>query len=168
MADTFNRNCASLHNRLLVMDYEVAHMNSANVTAWEPEDVARLDSYIVEAKAYMGFVQSEPKTDEPEHSPQRITMKDFPELDVRENPTLNDVRRLLRTIAAENMNGQSSRRSSQWLGFDYDRIIALFNKLQGFLVDFIAKQQPLDRPKSTPAELMAPEGRRGTAGAGNS
>ena len=163
--DVFNHDILWLYDMLRRFHQEMARSQSAPVSGMIEADQGRLESYLKAVRTAVTWIQDTPLLDMPETHPRPYTLPAFPaEVDV-ENESVNVILRLIRASAVELSNSQSARFSSRLQPFDQDRLIAVVDKIDAFLNNFIRAQAvPLDMPESSPEEPIGPDGNMGTAG----
>jgi hypothetical protein len=166
--EVFNHDILWLYDMLRRFHQEMARSQSAPVSGMIDADQGRLESYLNAIRTAVSWVQDTPLLDMPETHPRPYTLPTFPsEVDV-ENESINVILRLIRASAVELVNSQSARFSSRLQGFDQDRLIAVVDKLDAFLNNYIrARAVPLDLPESSPEEKVGPDGFMGVMGPGN-
>jgi len=159
--ETLNRNVAVFHRKTLRYLEEVKKSQSAGVTPLKSADRDRILSYTENLRAYLNYVIKQPETDEPESHPFMLEAPPKPEVADMDNLDLYEAQLLLIVILTENMNSQSSRMGSGYFSFDYNRIMAMLQKLDNLIIDFIDRQKILDMPETSPRYEGVTHGSRG-------
>lgn len=157
---TYNTDVHSVvrrYNRFLV---ETMKSQSSGISYTLPFDVARLTSYIGSMEAYLAFVVSQPLLDCPETGPTEMALPENPMLPILENESAADVIQLIEIARDEIANSQSSRMPTNLIKFDYDRQVSYLQKIRNLLA-YIANQEPLDLPESSPQVAVTGPGNRG-------
>jgi hypothetical protein len=78
-----------------------------------------------------------------------------------ENESLFDLATLLELARDELANSQSSRLSSNLIGFDAQRLTAILDKADLFITNYILAIDPLDQPETSPGVAMTGPGKLG-------
>lgn len=151
--DVFNHDVLWLYDLLRRFHTEIAKSQSAPVSGMIEPDQARLETYLGSIRQAVAWIQASPLLDMPETHPRPYELTAFPaEVDI-ENESLMVILRLIRAMAVELANSQSSRYSSRLQPFDESRLMAAVDKIEAFLNNFIRAQAvPLDLPESSPEE----------------
>lgn len=151
--EVFNHDVLWLYDMLRRFHTEIAKSQSAPVSGMIEPDQIRLESYLGALRQAVAWVQSSPLMDMPETHPRPYELTPFPaEVDI-ENESLMVILRLIRAMAVELSNSQSSRFSSRLQPFDEKRFMDVVDKIEAFLNNFIrAHGVPLDLPESSPEE----------------
>lgn len=166
-AHVFNHDVVWLYKQLGRFHQELAKSQSSPVSGMIAPDQQRLQSYIDNLRSAITFVQDMPILDLPETHPRPYTLEPFPEETNVENESINVLLRLMRAAAVELSNSQSARFSSRLQPFDEARFVAIINKVEAFLKNYIQTSAvPLDIPESSPEENMTTDGRMGVTGPG--
>ncbi len=163
--DVFNHDILWMYDMLRRFHQEMARSQSAPVSGMIEPDQKRLESYLKQIRTAIAWIQDTPLLDMPETHPRPYPLPAFPaEVDV-ENESINVILRLIRASAVELVNSQSARFSSRLQPFDMDRHIAVVDKIDAFLNNYIrASAVPLDLPESSPEEPIGPNGFLGNSG----
>ncbi len=156
-----NHDIASLVRRLRRLKKEIEKSGSANVTELGTHDLKRLDSYIISIEDFKKWMVSQPLLDLPETSPIEIEIGEMPESLDMENDDLALILNLFNLLEKELVNSQSARRATGLISHDSTRFDALIEKIKKFLVDYVAKNSPLDQPESSPMVASTGAGRTG-------
>lgn len=157
----YNSDVAGLHRRINRFIVEMAKSASNQSSLMSEFDQNRLESYLSAVKAYVGWVVSQPALDLPETSPREYQLDEDPVLTVVENEAITDILRMLEVAREEMVNGQSARMPCGLLVFDVQRLNAIVNKIEKFLIDYVRVITPLDLPESSPSRAIAPKGSTG-------
>lgn len=162
MADTprfvYNLEVAGLHRRINRFIVEMGLCASNQGSQMSSFDQERLITYLTAIKTYIAWVTSQPQLDLPETSPNPIVLDKDPEVAVVENEAITDILRMMVQAREELVNGQSSRQPSGFIKFDVSRVLAIVDKIEKFLTDYVQKITPLDLPESSPSRAIAPKG----------
>lgn len=158
---TLNRNVAVFHRKALRYLEEIKKSQSAGVSPLKTADRDRILSYTENLRAYLNYVITQPETDEPESHPFPLEYPGKPDVGNMDNLDLYEAQLLLLVILTENANSQSARMGSGYFKFDYDRIMAMLQKLDNLVIDFIDKQKILDLPETSPRHDHDGTGSRG-------
>jgi len=161
----FNHDVVWMYDMLRRFHQEMAKSQSAPVSGMIVPDQLRFESYLAQMRSALEWVQNTPLLDMPETHPRPYSLPAFPaEINV-ENESINVILRLIRASAVELTNSQSSRFSSRLQPFDQERIVAVIDKLDAFLNNYIRSQAvPLDLPESSPEESIGTDGLMGVLG----
>lgn len=162
----FNHDVVWLFDQVSRFHFELSKSQSSPVSGMIAPDQQRLASYLKNLKEAVTWVQASPVLDMPETHPRPYKLEPFPPETNVENESINVILRLLRASAVELTNSQSARYSSRLQPFDEARFMALVNKIETFLVNFIqgSGSVPLDIPESSPEEAMTTDGTMGVLG----
>jgi hypothetical protein len=165
--EVFNHDVVWLYDKLRRFYQEMAKSQSAPVSGMIDSDQKRLESYLNSIRQAVAWIQDTPLLDMPETHPRPYILQKFPdEIDI-ENEAINVILRLVRATAVELVNCQSGRYSSRLQPFDQDRCMAVVDKIDAFLNNYIRSTAvPLDMPESSPERPIGPDGFMGTKGPG--
>lgn len=158
---TYNHDVAGLQRRLNRFIIEMIKSVSNSGSLMNDYDKARLSSYLVAIRAYVGWIVSQPQLDLPETSPRVFILDANPSWELLENEAIIDVIRMLEIARDEVVNSQSSRNSSGLNKFDEGRILAIVTKVEEFLSKYIDVITPLDLPESSPMRTVSGPGQTG-------
>jgi hypothetical protein len=158
---TYNTDVDGICRRINRFIKEVFLSQSSGVSATITFDVTRIQNYVKAIRAYVAWSVAMPLLDLPETGPTAITMAANPILPVIENESLYDIAVMLELARDELVNSQSSRMSTNLIPFDRDRLIAIMDKIDNFILNYIQTNTPLDLPESSP---MAPVSGPGATG----
>jgi len=163
--EVFNHDVVWMYDKLRRFYQEMARSQSAPVSGMIEADQKRLETYLSSIRQAVAWIQDTPLLDMPETHPRPYPLTVYPtEVDI-ENEAINVILRLIRAAAVELVNSQSGRYSSRLQPFDQDRLIAVVDKIDAFLNNYIRAQAvPLDMPESSPQEPQVPDGNLGTQG----
>jgi hypothetical protein len=89
-----------------------------------------------------------------------MALPENPVLPTLENESAADVIQLIEIARDEVANSQSSRMPTNLIKFDYDRQVSYLQKIRNLLA-YIANQEPLDLPESSPQVAVTGPGARG-------
>ena len=107
---------------------------------------------------------SQPALDLPETGPSFIDLPTPPVVPLFENESLFDLCVLLELARDELSNSQSSQLSSNLIGYDSVRLMAIIGKAQKFITDYITVIDPLDQPETSPSTPTTGKGLLGVNG----
>lgn len=158
-----NHDIVWLYDQVSRFYVEVSKAQSSPVSGMITADQLRLASYLTNLKKGINWVNSMPEMDLPESHPFPRDLEPFP-ADVNvENESSNMVLRMLRLLAIELTNSQSSRLSSRLIKHDLVRVVTIVTKIESFLNDYIKDDAtvPLDYPESAPEDPMTTDGNMG-------
>lgn len=157
----YNDDVDGLHRRLNRFLVELAKSASSGVSLTSDFDQSRLSSYLDAITAYHDWIMAQPQLDLVETNDQQIVLEPNPVLADVENEDVWDVINLLTRCREELVNSQSARLPSGLVSFDSSRFMAIINKTDKFLNDYIKKTTPIDLPQSSPLDPMSGAGKRG-------
>ena len=109
-------------------------------------------------RAYLLWVTSQPELDLPETGPRPTELPVSPVIPMIENESLYDVATLFELARDELAHSQSSRMSSNLIGFDAARFTAILDKADKFIDEYVVLVDPLDLPETSPAQEMQSKG----------
>jgi len=161
MAEVLNHDVAGLHRRINRFIFEASRSGSGNLAEMSQHDQDRMMSYLSAVRSYVAWVVAQPDLDLPETAPKIYVLDDNPTWDPTENESTMDLIRMLELARDEVTNGQSARRPSGLVAFDRERLIAVIEKAERFLTEYVAQVTPLDLPESSPMRVQVPAGRTG-------
>lgn len=157
----YNLDVTYVNDKLCRYAYEVMKSVSSGLAATNSFDQARLDKYFNDVDAAVAYVTKQPQLDLPESHPTLHAIEAYPEIPNMESDEMDHVARLLKSARTELVNSQSARMGAGFLPFDAGRVTSLVAKARQFLQEYIAKQQPMDLPESSPQQPMTGAGRGG-------
>lgn len=158
---TYNTDVYGLVRRVNRFIEETCKCQSAGVSKTSTFDVARLKSYIVALRSYMTWITSQPELDLPETGPRSVPLPVNPTIPMLENESLYDLAVLFELARDELANSQSSRLSSNLIGFDAQRFTAILDKADKFIDEYVTVIDPLDLPETSPSKEMPVVGNKG-------
>ena len=152
-AFVYNHDVVALANRLGRFVTELTRSNSANVGFMSAADTARLLSYLKNVDDLLLHVNSQPVLDLPKtgHSVQ-WPVEPLDTIPAMDNEDVEDLVRLVSVAHAEILNSDSSRSASSLIKFDSDRLTAIVDKARQFVTKFVAANNPIDLPASSPMD----------------
>ena len=150
MATVLNHDVAGLCRRLNRFIIELQKSASSSVSDMSTFDQDRLQSYLDAIKSYRSWVISQPQLDLPETHPKEIEIGKEPETPDVDNEGVRDTVYMMGICRDEIVNSQSARRASGFISFDDRRLMAIVDKCQHFLDDYIKLVQPIDMPETSP------------------
>lgn len=156
-----NHDIASLVKRLRRFKKEMVKSVSSNVSAVGEHDLKRLNSYLEAIKAFKNWMISQPSLDMPETSPREIDLGVDGLVFDMENDDLGIIVDLMNTIEMELVNSQSSRIATGLIQHDSLRFDTYVSKIEKFLTDFVATNNPLDLPETAPSAAVTGAGSTG-------
>lgn len=158
---TYNTDVYGLVRRINRFIEEVIKSQSSGVSKTSTFDVSRMRSYIMAMRAYLAWVTSQPELDLPETGPRPTNLPASPVIPLIENESLYDVAVLFELARDELSNSQSSRMSSNLIGFDASRFTAILDKAEKFIDEYVTAVDPLDLPETSPAKEVTGKGLQG-------
>lgn len=158
MTIVMNHDIAGLCRRINRFIIELHKSVSSGVHEVNEFDQERLNHYLAAIRAYRGWIVDQPHLDLPETHPRPIELGSNPDVTAVENESVRDVITLMELCRDELTNSQSARYPAGLISFDDRRAMALVEKCQKFLDDYIAKILPLDLPESSPLQPMSGPG----------
>lgn len=148
-------------NRFIV---EIMKSQSSGVSQTISFDVARARSYLGAIVSYHDWVVAQPSLDLPETGPTYIELPVPPKVPLFENESLYDLCMLLEIAREELANSQSAQLSSNLIGFDSQRLMAIVGKASKFITDYVTVVDPLDQPETSPMTETTGAGIKGVSG----
>jgi hypothetical protein len=158
---TYNTDVIGLVRRLNRFIVEIVKSQSSGTSKTLSFDVVRAQTYITAVRSYMAWVTGQPELDLPETGPRPVNLPTNPVIPEMENESLFDLATLLELARDELANSQSSRLSSNLIGFDAARLTAILDKADLFITNYILAIDPLDQPETSPAVAMTGPGKLG-------
>lgn len=158
---TYNHDIAGLQRRINRFIYEMIKSVSNAGSLLNQFDRERLITYLNSIRVYVAWIVSQPLLDLPETSPREIQLDPNPEWDLVENEAIIDIVRMLELARDEVVNSQSARNASGLNKFDEARILAMVEKVDKFITNYIDQVTPLDLPESSPMRSAASAGKGG-------
>jgi hypothetical protein len=155
---TYNTDVYGLVRRINRFIEEVVKSQSSGVSKTSTFDVARMRSYIAAMRAYMNWVTTQPELDLPETGPRPTALPPSPVIPLIENESLYDVAVLFELARDELAHSQSSRMSSNLIGFDASRFTAILDKADKFIDEYVTLVDPLDLPETSPSKEVTGKG----------
>lgn len=157
----YNHDVLGLHRRINRFIEEVSKSTSSGGSQVNAHDQERLFTYIQAIRGYHDWLIGQPLLDLPETHPRKWVLQENPSVPEIENESAIDVVNMLELARDELVNGQSARNASGLTKFDSARLMAVIDKTDKFLSDYIAIVTPLDLPESSPMKEATPPGRTG-------
>ena len=161
MAQVLNHDVSGMLRRMDRFMFELVKSVSSSLHQTNAFDQARLTQYIGAMRSYRNWVVAQPQLDLPETSPRLIEVAEEPAIPELENESLYDVVTMLSIARSELINSQSARQSSGFVSFDDNRVMAIVDKVERLLIDYIQVTTPLDLPESSPLNAVTGSGRTG-------
>ncbi len=161
MATVYNHDVAGLCRRINRFIIELHKSVSSGIQYVNEFDQDRLNAYLEAVRAYRNWVVGQPQLDLPETHPRAIELGPDPDASAVENEAVRDAIYLMELCRDELSNSQSARSPAGLVGFDDRRAMALIEKCQKFLDDYIKVVQPVDMPESSPSQPMSGPGSTG-------
>jgi len=140
---------------------ELHKSQSAGLAETNQFDIGRLNQYLSALRAYRAWVVSQPQLDLPESSPCKYDLDPQPAYEPIDNEAVADIVRMLVRARMEIISSQSARRSVGLVSFDDQRLMAVVERVQAFLNNYILQVQPIDLPESSPIYDMGGPGSTG-------
>jgi hypothetical protein len=144
----FNHDLVGIWNRMNRFIRELQQATSANSSQMNTFDQVRLDSYLKGILAYVAWVASQPQLDLPKTSPRSYLLEAPVNPAPVENEEVNDLFHMFETARDELISSESARLPSGFVVFDQTRFVAVINKAQAFLGNYIATFTPMDMPEA--------------------
>lgn len=160
-AQTYNTDVYGLVRRVNRFIEEICKCQSSGVSKTSIFDVNRMKSYITALRAYHNWVTTQPELDLPETGPRPVALPAPPTIPMLENESLYDLAILLELARDELSHSQSSRLSSNLIGFDSVRFTSVLDKASKFIDEYVTVIDPLDLPETSPGQVMPPSGLKG-------
>jgi len=157
----YNHDVAGLQRRINRFIVEMVKSVSNSGSLMNDFDQKRLESYLSAIRAYVSWITSQPFLDLPETSPRIYTLDSNPTWDMVENEGIIDIVRMMELSRDEIVNSQSARNASGLSKFDEARIVAIVDKIEAFLKNYIQTITPLDMPESSPMRVASSSGKTG-------
>jgi len=161
--ETYNMDIVTLCRYLDRFVFEVWKAVSANFSDTSDYDAERLNAYLERLRGYHAFCQSVPLLDLPDSSPCLYQLQEPHDTSTCENEASDHMIRILQRGRLELVASQSSRRSNGLQSHDSIRLLAVIERAQNFLDNYIIPLQPTDLPESTPHRDMTGHGRTGVS-----
>lgn len=158
---TYNTDIFGIVRRINRFIVEMAKSQSSGVSQTLSFDMTRAESYITAVRAYLEWVTKQPALDLPETGPNSIPLPINPVIPMMENDSTYDLCVLMELARDELTNSQSSRMSSNMIGYDTDRLVAILDKADNFIASYVLVIDPLDQPETSPSQPMTGAGARG-------
>ena len=157
----YNHDILGLHRRINRFIEEVAKSTSSGGSQMNEYDQNRLATYLSAIRGYHDWVIAQPLLDLPETHPRQWPLQDNPVVPEIENESAVDIVNMFELARDELVNGQSARNASGLTKFDSARLMAVVDKADAFLANYISVVTPLDLPESSPMKEQTPPGRTG-------
>lgn len=159
---TLNHDVAGLYRRMNRFIVEMCKCASSGLPDMLNEfDKARLLSYLGAIRSYVNWITAQPQLDLPETSPMEADLDEDPEIPEIENESAKDIVRMLCVGRDEVVYSQSSRHSSGLVEFDKVRLLAVIDKVDNFVSEYLETATPIDLPESSPDTPITGPGRTG-------
>lgn len=158
---TYNHDVAGFWRRINRFITELDKSVSSTGSQMNEYDQERLLTYLTAIRTYHAWVVAQPQLDLPETHPRVIQLEPPESTGIAENESVRDVITLLEIARDELVNGQSGRVGSGITPFDSNRLIAVIDKAENFLTDYIQQVTPLDLPESSPMRAITEPGKGG-------
>ncbi len=157
---TMNSDVYSVFRRLNRYIVEIAKSQSSGISQIMPYDVDRVTSYLKSWRAHLDYIVGQPLLDYPETGPTEIPLPAIAPPTQIENESMYDLVLEIGYARDELTNSQSGRQPSNLMPFDYKRQISYIDKITNQLA-YVAANEPLDLPESSPMVLMSGKGQLG-------
>lgn len=161
MAKVLNHDICGFVRRVDRFVFELHKSASSSLAAMNEFDKVRLIAYLASARAYLGWVISQPQLDLPESSPREYDIEDIEPFELVDSEDINDLIRMWELLRIELINSQSARHPAGLLAFDQSRATAVLDKIERFKLDYIDVATPLDLPESSPKNAVSGPGKGG-------
>lgn len=151
----YNMDVVSILNRVGRFITELVRSDSANLNAMSNADIIRLTSYLKDVDDKVSNVIATPSLDLPKTSHLvQWPVEPLDTIPAINNEDIEDLVRFLMVAHAELANSDSARSSSNLVVFDATRLTAIIAKTRSVLTTFIAANNPLDMPASSPMDSI--------------
>lgn len=160
-AVVFNQDVVLFYDRVSRYIVEVQDSQSSDTSEAKSADVVRWRAYITELRRLIAWVQSQPDLDLPETHPRQFPLRPLVELQDIENDPARQLVRLFVAAIYECVNGQSARQAVGYIKPDEGRMVAILDRCDSLINDYIVPTAPQDLPESSP---RSPMGERGLTG----
>ena len=157
----YNHDVSGLQRRINRFIEEAIHAASNGTSQVSIADQVRMSSYLTAIRQYVSWVVGQPQLDLPETHPREYPLEPNPVVPDVENESIVDLIHHLELARDETVNGQSGRMPSGLIKFDEVRLLAVVDKAERFLVDYVQQVTPLDLPESSPMRKIADPGKTG-------
>lgn len=161
MTEVLNHDVAGLCRRVNRFIVELNKSVSSSVHDMNEFDQGRLNDYLAAIRAYRTWVVAQPHLDLPETHPRPIEIGPNPEPPDVENESVRDIVNLMEICRDELVSSQSARNPAGLIVFDDNRAMALVEKCQAFLDNYIKATQPMDLPETSPLRPVSGPGLTG-------
>ncbi len=158
---TYNTDVFGFVRRMNRFIEEIVKSQSSGVSKTSAFDVGRAQSYIGALRGYLAWVIGQPELDLPETGPRAVSLPGSPVIPQLENESLYDLAVLFELARDELANSQSSRLSSNLISFDAKRLVAVLDKADAFISNYVLVIDPLDLPETSPQAVVTGPGRTG-------
>lgn len=161
-----NHDVVGLYDKIQRFMRELLKSQSVQVSGMIAADRQRLRTYIESLRARHAFIQAQPELDLPETHPRPYPLDPpvmLPDNGV-ENDAIATLLRLLEALRYELVHSQSALMGCRLQPFDSNRFVAIVDKIEAFLEDYIEVVTPLDMPESSPREERITRGNLNNVG----
>jgi hypothetical protein len=138
-----------LLKRFRLLQRSIINAVSNNTNSISEPDMKRITDYIKAIKDLKAWIMGQPLLDLPKTSPIVYKLSEPVVVPEMENLDAMILLELMRTADLEMRNSVSSRQTTGIVSHDSVRFDSIILKAEKFLVDFIAKNSPLDIPDSS-------------------
>lgn len=158
----YNMDVVSLLNRLGRFITEMIRSDSSNLNDMSPSDITRLLSYLKDIDDKVTNINSMQTPDLPKTSHDvQWPVEPLDPVPSINNEDVEDLVRYLMVTHAELANSDSARSAAGLISFDSVRLVAMVTRTRSMLTTFIAPNNPLDMPASSPMDPVTPAGKLG-------
>ncbi len=161
MATVYNHDIAGVCRRINHFIVELQFSVSGGVSEMNMFDQERLQTYLTALRTLRSWIVGQPQLDLPKTHPREIETGPNPVTDDIENESVRDVIYMMELCRDELVSSPSSRMPAGFNVFDDTRAMAMIDKIQNFLDDYIKVITPLDFPESTPVQPLTGPGATG-------
>jgi hypothetical protein len=161
--ETYNMDIVTIVRYLDRFVFEVWKSVSSGFSDTTDHDITRLNEYLARIRGYHAFCMSLPLLDLPDSSPCLYELQEPHDTSTCENEALDQMIRVLQRGRLELVASQSSRRSNGLQSHDSARLMAVVERAQNLLDEYIIPLQPTDLPESTPHRDVTGHGRTGVS-----
>lgn len=143
-----SQDIAFLVKRSRVLREEMKKAVSNNTNFISGPDRIRIDSYFKALTDFKAWIVAQPFMDLPKTSPREYDLGESPIVPELENLDAMVILELMKTLEEEIAYSQSSRMTSGMIDQDSTRWDLNVLKIEKFLLEYVDKNSPLDRPDS--------------------
>lgn len=131
---------------------------------WTQADQGRFSSYLQAIADDLNYLAAQPILDLPKVKGRQYPLEADPDLKTVDNQDVLYVMRVMVALRDEIANSESNRLPNGILPFELTRWLAVITKLQNYMTNYEAKNNPMDLPSSQPETPQAGPGQAGITG----